>query len=687
MAIPADADWRIRTDGNDLNGSIFARDSGGTDYSDQAAAQASWTTSLSMAASTTMTDSGTNNLFTSAMVGNGIQVNGLFYVVVTYTDANNVVVDRSDTFTNQSGKLGGAIHDQTDTFAILNNASATHAKYVSGNRIYIRGSGTDYPTTADYNLAADIPAVVPLYAQIIGYNGRPHIACTGGGWSQDMRYTRYANIYWKAGNNTNSEICRVVYAGRFYNCMFNTSNRDLDCVELRDSATFYDCQFVGTHSNANALGTLAGSEPLQFYGCYFNPGKSFSQTADHDHIICERCLFVQRNSSSYMVYTNLGEDQVFRHCVFIALGSSCDGALRVVSDIEISNCIFKNYTHAGQGAIRIGFSTNELAGIHSNASYNCTALLWNTTAKASDFNHYEDNIALTANPFLGVTEAIVGSEQTEGTDVSGTYTLEAAQFNSANVYKRTSPSTLYMFKNDGGNNFDDYYIIQPTLASLIEDGSVENWYSYSADPGGATAYFYPYASTISVILTDGTPASNPSIAATYTLQVGTHNNAPWYNDGTNDLWFDSYNSFWIISNGSKPAPGVSPSWTDDDFYYTYYLSEGQSWYANNGSESWIIEPYPSVTITQASQGGSPISVPGSDSVALNDTAGGGAACKLLAQPLTLQNGQATTSYDTIGLDIGAIQTPCEEGGGTTQTYETHVRNIRHARSKLGESIR
>jgi len=624
-----------------------------------------------------MTDSGTNNLFTSAMVGNGIQVGGLFYVVATYADANNVVVDRSDTFTNQSGKLGGAIHDQTDTFAILDDLSATYAKVVSGNKVYIRGSGEEYPTNAaDYNLAADITDVVPLWVTVIGYNGRPNIYCTGGGWTQDSRYTRYHNIYWQARGNTNSEIVRCVYNTRFYNCMFNTGAYDLDGVELRDGTQFFDCQFVGTHSNANAVGTTAGASTYQFYGCYFNPGKSFSQNMGNRGFIIERCLFVQRNTSSYMCYANLSDYHVFKHCVFVALGSACDAAIYATGSVQIDNCIFKNYTHAGQGAVRLAFTTNEIAGLHSNAAYNCTALVWGTTSSETELWDPEGtSVALTADPFIGVTEIIVGSEQTEGTDVSGTYTLEASQFNSANVYKRTSPSTLYMFKNDGGNFADDYYIIQPTLASLIEDGSVENWYSYqSTDPAGATSvYFYPYASTISVIMTDGSPASNPSIAATYTLQSGTHNNAPWYNDGTNDMWWDAAGTLWIISNGSKPAEGVSVNWTTDDFYYTYYLGESEPWYANNGSESWIIEASPTVTATQASQGGYPISVPGSDSVALNDTAGGGAACKLLATPLTVQNGQATTSYDTIGLDIGAIQTAAAVGGGSNSGARNPMR--------------
>ena len=74
MAITADAQWWIRTDGNDLNGAGFDSTIGGygTNYSDQATAQLTLTDLATSGAGSTTLTSATGG-FTSAMVGNAIR--------------------------------------------------------------------------------------------------------------------------------------------------------------------------------------------------------------------------------------------------------------------------------------------------------------------------------------------------------------------------------------------------------------------------------------------------------------------------------------------------------------------------------------------------------------------------------------------------------------------------------------
>lgn len=94
---------------------------GGTfmiDYSQQNSAQASFTNLGSASSSTTLTDNSSGGKFTPVMVGNLIHITAgtnftpQWYEIISVTDANNVVLDRtpnSGTATTGTGKVGGAI--------------------------------------------------------------------------------------------------------------------------------------------------------------------------------------------------------------------------------------------------------------------------------------------------------------------------------------------------------------------------------------------------------------------------------------------------------------------------------------------------------------------------------------------------------------------------------------------------
>jgi hypothetical protein len=152
MAVNATAVWRVRPSGSNTNGGGYDAGIAGaaTDYSRQNAAQASGTNGAG-SATTTFTDT-TANAFTSAMVGNCINIAGQgFYFVVTFTDAGHVVVDRAlGTFSGASWSLGGGWAD------FFTNTTATVAALVPGNIVYILGSGIPNPAsyTYDYTMGA-----------------------------------------------------------------------------------------------------------------------------------------------------------------------------------------------------------------------------------------------------------------------------------------------------------------------------------------------------------------------------------------------------------------------------------------------------------------------------------------------------------------------------------------------------
>jgi hypothetical protein len=152
MAVLAYSIWRVRPSGNNANGAGYDGTTypGGTDYSQQSAAQATGTNGAG-SASTTFTDA-TANAFTSQMVGNAINISGQgTYFVTTFTSSSQVVVDRAlGTFSGASWKLGGAWAD------FWTNTTSS-GPVVGGNTIYILGGASPSTGSPDYTASAFTP--------------------------------------------------------------------------------------------------------------------------------------------------------------------------------------------------------------------------------------------------------------------------------------------------------------------------------------------------------------------------------------------------------------------------------------------------------------------------------------------------------------------------------------------------
>jgi hypothetical protein len=176
MAVAASAVWRIRPNGANTNGGGYDSASypGGTDYSQQDAAQASGTHG-SGAGTTTFTDS-TAGAFTAAMVGNCINIAGQgFYFVVSRTDANNVVVDRAlGTFSGASWALGGGWGGSA-VQSIAGNITSGTSPVVPGNIVYILGSRIPNPAsyTYDYTMNDNLAAVSGSSSGTVHYLADP----------------------------------------------------------------------------------------------------------------------------------------------------------------------------------------------------------------------------------------------------------------------------------------------------------------------------------------------------------------------------------------------------------------------------------------------------------------------------------------------------------------------------------
>jgi len=189
--------WRVRSGGNELNGGGFDQfvTGVGVDYSDSDTAVIDSTTgTCAVAAATTFIDNSAT--FPSDIVGNVLRASARtggtaaaldYFVVTGYTNANTITLDRAMAVTTDitamTYRIGGA-HP-----SLINYASAATGTLgtpvlatplLAGNQIYIRGSGSEDPASADFDWSSGHWTITSGsrangMISIIGYNGRPRI--------------------------------------------------------------------------------------------------------------------------------------------------------------------------------------------------------------------------------------------------------------------------------------------------------------------------------------------------------------------------------------------------------------------------------------------------------------------------------------------------------------------------------
>lgn len=154
MSISASAIFEVRTTGNDANGGFYV--SGGTDYSQQDSPQLSLT---DVVTNGTTTVTSTTGGFTSAMVGNGVNIAGTLRQITAVGSSTSITVDANVTAgSGQTGKVGGAL-------ATIGKATAN---MVTSNLVWVK-AGTGYTISSNFiftNLSGQNPGV---FSRIYGY--------------------------------------------------------------------------------------------------------------------------------------------------------------------------------------------------------------------------------------------------------------------------------------------------------------------------------------------------------------------------------------------------------------------------------------------------------------------------------------------------------------------------------------
>lgn len=173
MAISASTQIEIRSGGSDTNGGGYV--SGGTDWTQQDAAQYSVTDGVT-AGTTTITSATAN--FGTDVVGNLISVSGgtgsvaqNWYEIKSRTNSTTIVVDRSTGLTSGTGvtlKIGGALASIGGLGAAL---VALGTNWVAGLTVHVKSTASLTYTTANVALGKLDLSVANLTGKRISING------------------------------------------------------------------------------------------------------------------------------------------------------------------------------------------------------------------------------------------------------------------------------------------------------------------------------------------------------------------------------------------------------------------------------------------------------------------------------------------------------------------------------------
>jgi len=277
MALNASTVWEVRSTGSQTNGGGFYNRNPGTsiDYSQQDSPQLSLSDIATDTAGTGL--SSATGGFTAAMVGNIIYITGGgtttgWYEIVSYTDGNNVTIDRSAgaSKTAVTGNVGGAFK----IGGSLDGDFFSGSNKVAGNTVYIKAGS--------YTLGEIITnqiGTVALPIIICGYNtsrndepigdNRPLIDCGS--------YIFYTNNYHILKNirftGTSTSVVTAGGSSIVYNCKaVNTSGTALryGFYGSNNSIMLLKCEAVST--NGYAISFSSYDTVIQY--CYIHDSSS-----------------------------------------------------------------------------------------------------------------------------------------------------------------------------------------------------------------------------------------------------------------------------------------------------------------------------------------------------------------------------------------------------------------------------
>ena len=430
MAVGASTVWRIRAGGNNANGAGFDStiSGAGTDYTQQDAAQLSVT---DIACSSTTTVTSATGGFTSAMIGNAIRITGGgatsgYYFITAVTDTNTITVDRTPgSVSGGTGKVGGSAASP-ETAPFLLAANSTGNKMVPGNTVYIRGSGSQDPASADYTFSSFCYQVAGDTTsgkiKFIGENGRPRLDGIGL-WYHNANYCRFEELAFKAASATQTAFGVASLTNHdFINCLMDAGNLDLTMLKLK-SSTAINCEIRGHTSRPSSSATnhlvLLDQYNGRLLGChiYNSRARGVSGFGDivssviHDCLSDGVAITGSVNGVGSHVTGNVIDDND-GHGINVLLAEDA-------SQSKIYNNVITNHATSGKKGLRVntGITTvnDKLLWADYNAFYNNAANYENISAGAND-------VSLSADPY---TDSSTGDYTLNSTSGGGADLVDA----------------------------------------------------------------------------------------------------------------------------------------------------------------------------------------------------------------------------------------------------------------------
>ena len=399
MAIGSGAIWRVRVGGNDANGAAFDPTiaGAGADYSQQDAPQAADTGSINCSNNTTVTTAG-SAIWNSTHIGNAMRITGGgatagYYFITGINSGTSVVVDRSPgSVAGGSMKLGGAAASPR----MLKDSNAAGDKVVFGNTVYVRGSGSDYPTSDDYTLTGTTTwpgSVATGRVKVIGENGRPRLNVDG--YAFNMGSGFMSGLFFIARNNlpgSGNGIVNIGGTGAVVNCVFNTNGQSaLFGIRGSNSVVIYGCEITGGMATPTLSASCYGIQ-LDSYGpaviaCRVHHCRNAGILSLYHCTVTDCLVYKNAAEGIYLAANNLSHGEVARNTID---ANASHGILinPNIFDCNVHSNIISNHTIAGKSGIYLTATTAENEQNRNlfdyNAFYNNTAHITGLALGAND---------------------------------------------------------------------------------------------------------------------------------------------------------------------------------------------------------------------------------------------------------------------------------------------------------------
>lgn len=410
MALSNATVFEVRTTGSDNNGGGFVTGSGGTDYSQQTAAQQNFNgttiTASDVSIGSTLTLAGVTA--DATWVGNLLNITGGtnftvgVYQILSQT-GSTITLDRNATTAAgaaMTGNMGGC-------FATIGKAVGLMS--VTGMITYVKA-------TATYSISTGIATVSGINTalgvnRIIGYTttrgdlGRPTIQTTAAvnAYTDANGGHRLENFI--VDNNSVGSL-GVSLSGNYssiFNCTVkNTTGNGVNIAGISSGAV--QCEITNTANQ------FIGGTGAYFLGCWFHAINNSNGVIYNSGTatVIEDCIFDSNPGVSTDCINVVSLPASVRRCVFYNTGrTGISNASAHSLHGEISNNIF--VSNGGYGINwSVASPVRDDVNIHHNAFYN------NTSGARNGLNAGTGDVTLTGDPFIASGSANFALNNTAG---------------------------------------------------------------------------------------------------------------------------------------------------------------------------------------------------------------------------------------------------------------------------------